>query len=102
MTAPTGALVPAAEWVSSMTVHVERIPAARAGLERRWRWVAATPAGVAVPVRTPHFTCREEAEDWLAARGEWLARHGASAVVLLDGERVVYGPVRWRTVVGTV
>ncbi len=66
--------------------------AARRTAVGTWRWLLADAAGVAVDGPAVGFTSGEAAEVWLAAAAPRLAAIGVTAVTLLDGEHVVYGP----------
>jgi hypothetical protein len=61
---------------------------------RDWTWITLDEAGIVRPCRITSFATQEDAEDWLVAHAASLMMEGATAVVLHDGERVAYGPIR--------
>lgn len=54
----------------------------------QWRWRTDTGIG-----DLPSFPTQADAEAWLGEAFADLVEAGAGAVTLLDGERVVYGPM---------
>lgn len=56
-----------------------------------YRWVGE-PDAVGVGLEREHPT-QEDAEAWLAAFWEDLADEGVRQVTLVEGDRVVYGPM---------
>jgi hypothetical protein len=59
-----------------------------------WWWQRRDAAGSVVPVETPEvFPSRGDAESWLGEAWSDLADEGVAAVVLLEGDREVYGPM---------
>lgn len=50
-------------------------------------------AGIVRPRRPTCFTSQDGAEHWLNANAASLTVDGVTAVVLHDGECVVYGPI---------
>ncbi len=62
-----------------------------------WHWLYADRNGVSVAVSTAHFSSADDAEMWLDTNSGPLKSLGVAAVTLLDGEHVVYGPVRLST-----
>jgi hypothetical protein len=59
-----------------------------------WTWIIVDEAGIVRLRRPASFATREDAEDWLVAHAASLMIEGVAAVVLHDGERVAYGPIR--------
>ena len=60
-----------------------------------WRYERTDGSVVAdVPVGTPEgFPAQADAETWIGESWESLLESGVDAVTLLEGERVVYGPM---------
>jgi hypothetical protein len=65
--------------------------------ERPWRWRLEDASGseTAVPEEyaDQRFVSQADAESWVGEIWSELAGVGVAAVTLLDGERVVYGPM---------
>lgn len=61
-----------------------------------FRWRYQDPDGGQSPGPDITFADQEDAEEWLS--GEWpaLLDRGVAAVILLDGEDEVYGPMSLR------
>lgn len=57
----------------------------------RWRYLDAQAAEIDGP--DEEFADQQEAEDWFGATWEELRASGVDAVVLLDGDAEVYGPM---------
>lgn len=63
-----------------------------------WRWRYLDAAGAEVdPSRVepgaPTFPTQGDAESWVGETWRQLAESGVAQVTLLDGDRVVYGPM---------
>jgi hypothetical protein len=64
-----------------------------------WRWRLLDAAGEQVtapetaPEPGPRFTSQSDAESWVGEVWQELAAEGVDAVVLLEGDREVYGPM---------
>lgn len=64
-----------------------------------WRWRLLDAAGDDVVLEGsttghgPSFTAQSDAETWVGESWRDLLEQGVSSVVLLDGEREVYGPM---------
>ena len=73
----------------------------RAAPHSPWQWRLHDAAGAEVPgertaLGTRRFPSQGDAETWV---GEWwqdLVEEGVDAVTLLEGDRVVYGPMSLR------
>ena len=67
-----------------------------------WRWRLLDAAGAEVEVagvgagRSPAFLAQGEAETWLGEVWRELLEGGTESVVLLEGDREVYGPMGLR------
>ena len=67
-----------------------------------WRWRLLDAAGAEVEVTgvggggSPAFLAQGEAETWLGEVWRELLDGGAESVVLLEGDREVYGPMSLR------
>lgn len=67
-----------------------------------WRWRLLDSSGEearasgAADATTPRFPSQSEAETWLGEEWRTLLEGGVESVVLLDGDREVYGPMRLR------
>jgi hypothetical protein len=64
-----------------------------------WQWTYLAVDGVQLgvpPSGAGLFPSQSEAESWLGETWEALLAEGVEAVSLLDGERVVYGPMGLR------
>lgn len=65
--------------------------------ERPWSWRLEDSAGdqvtVAGELADQRFASQADAESWVGEIWSALAEAGVDAVTLLDGERVVYGPM---------
>jgi hypothetical protein len=57
----------------------------------RWRYLDATGAAVEGPDEA--FDDQQEAESWFGGAWEELRAGGVDAVVLLDGDERIYGPM---------
>ncbi len=61
-----------------------------------WHWQLQGPDGVEWQGEVPagqQFPSQSDAESWLGESWRDLRSHGVAAVVLLEDERVVYGPM---------
>jgi hypothetical protein len=63
-----------------------------------WRLLDAQGAEVTLPADTvtvdgPRFTSQGDAESWVGECWRELVDQGVASVVLLDGDREVYGPM---------
>ena len=67
-----------------------------------WRWRLLDAGGSEVEVTgvpggdSPRFPSQSEAETWLGEVWRELLEGGAESVVLLEGDREVYGPMSLR------
>lgn len=64
-----------------------------------WRWKLLDASGQPVPqssVPAPTFPTRSEAESWVGEEWPALVEAGVDAVVLREGDTVVYGPMSLR------
>jgi len=57
----------------------------------RWRYLDSDGEPIDGPGE--EFESQQEAEDWFSATWEELRADGVGAVVLLDGQTEVYGPM---------
>ena len=64
-----------------------------------WRWRLLDAGGHEVTLDSsttghgPAFTAQGDAESWVGESWRELVEQGVSSVVLLDGDREVYGPM---------
>lgn len=60
-----------------------------------WTWRMLTDAGdeVTTEAGTPGFPNQADAESWLGEEWPALVEQGVDGVVLLEGDREVYGPM---------
>jgi hypothetical protein len=63
-----------------------------------WRWRLLDADGVELRLepasaRAPRFTSQSDAESWVGEFWRELADQGVDAVTLVEGDRVVYGPM---------
>jgi hypothetical protein len=59
-----------------------------------WSWRLETSAGTTVDgVPTEKFPSQADAESWIGEAWQDLAAQGVDQVVLLEGDRQVYGPM---------
>jgi hypothetical protein len=59
-----------------------------------WSWRLETSDGTTVEgVATEKFPSQADAESWIGESWQDLAGQGVDQVVLLDGDRQVYGPM---------
>ena len=59
-----------------------------------WGWLMEPPASLADAAGSgPQFPSQAEAETWLGESWRALVEAGVEAVSLVDGDRVVYGPM---------
>ncbi len=61
-----------------------------------WAWRYETASGDVVvldPPEAPGFPSQADAETWIGEEWQRLLEAGVDAVTLLEGERVVYGPM---------
>ncbi|MEO7981728.1 MAG: hypothetical protein ABI807_12665 [Sporichthyaceae bacterium] len=59
-----------------------------------WSWRLETSEGVVVDgVATESFPSQADAESWIGEAWQDLAAQGVDRVVLLEGDREVYGPM---------
>lgn len=58
-----------------------------------WQWVLADDAGIVIGPAPVAFADQQSAEDWLGDSFEDLQDQGVGMVSLVDGERIVYGPM---------
>jgi len=58
-----------------------------------FRWRYQTPTGIPTDGPAETFDDQAEAEAWFATIWEDLREQGVGAVVLMDGESEVYGPM---------
>ncbi len=73
----------------------------RAPATATWHWrlldahgaEVSLPDTVTVTVDGPRFTSQGDAESWVGESWRELADQGVASVVLLDGDREVYGPM---------
>ena len=70
----------------------------RASSSATWRWVLLDAAGAetTVPSGTTVFPSQSDAESWVGEQWRDLLESGVEAVVLVDGDRTVYGPMSLR------
>jgi hypothetical protein len=65
--------------------------------ERPWSWRLLDADGAEVAVPPPYegqrFAAQGDAESWVGEVWAELAEEGVAAVTLLEGDRVVYGPM---------
>lgn len=65
--------------------------------EHPWTWTllddAESEAEVSDDLRGQRFATQADAESWVGEIWEELAEEGVAAVTLLEGDRVVYGPM---------
>ncbi len=62
----------------------------------RWRLLDASGVEVAPPGGTTVFPSQSDAESWVGEQWRDLLEAGVEAVVLVDGDRTVYGPMSLR------
>ena len=67
----------------------------------RWRFLDSsggetTIATDALPTGSPAFPSQSDAESWVGEQWRELLDAGVESVVLLDGDRTVYGPMSLR------
>jgi hypothetical protein len=71
----------------------------RAGSNAVWHWRLLGVDGEEVAVdpgvagRPPRFASQGDAESWIGESWRELAEQGVASVVLLEGDREVYGPM---------
>jgi len=69
--------------------------------ERPWRWRLEDAAGAEVPgppeYAEQRFVSQADAESWVGETWAELADAGVAAVTLIEGDRVVYGPMSLST-----
>ena len=60
-----------------------------------WHWRMEDAAGAEAPDAdpSPHFPSQSDAESWVGEVWRDLLEDGVDAVTLLEGDRVVYGPM---------
>ena len=58
-----------------------------------WRYETAAGDGVDAEPRVDGFPSQADAETWIGEEWQGLLEAGVDAVTLLEGERVVYGPM---------
>jgi hypothetical protein len=67
------------------------------GADTSWRWRYETASGDVVqvaPESVPEgFPSQADAESWIGEEWQRLLAAGVDAVTLLEGDRVVYGPM---------
>lgn len=61
-----------------------------------WSWRCLTTAGEELQVAAGRFPTQAEAEAWIGESWQELLAAGVDAVVLLEGDREVYGPMSLR------
>lgn len=59
-----------------------------------WRYEDSEGAVVASEAAVERFGSRSDAETWLGEEWRTLLESGVAQVSLLEGDRVVYGPMR--------
>jgi hypothetical protein len=62
----------------------------------RWQLLDADGAATQVPGGTPAFPSQSDAETWVGEEWRALLEAGVEAVTLVDGDRLVYGPMGLR------
>lgn len=64
-----------------------------------WRWRFEDANGAELPApdsatpEGPRFTCQSDAESWVGEVWRELVDKGVDQVTLLEGDRMVYGPM---------
>ena len=59
-----------------------------------WTWRFETTEGAVLDgIATERFPCEADAESWIGESWQELADQGVDRVVLLEGDREVYGPM---------